>query len=227
MALTKTRSALGRIFTQRCFYLFIVLLAMVTLLPFLNQGTNERTLASAMNAFVMIATVAAVGRTVTSFLLVLLLAAPALGFQQLYFVSDTREHLLLSWSFTAGVYAATVGYLLAYAFRRDVMTGDRLWGAAAAYLMIGVLWSLLYAIVQYFHPAAFAQAGTTKVLDLSELVYFSFTVLTSTGFGDIVPLIAQARAVCVLEQILGALFLAVLIARLAGLYPSKAAAPDG
>ena len=45
------------------------------------------------------------------------------------------------------------------------------------------------------------------------------TVLTSTGFGDITPLARQARSVCVVEQIAGALFVAILIARLAGVYP--------
>ncbi len=52
-----------------------------------------------------------------------------------------------------------------------------------------------------------------------DALYFSFTVLTSTGFGDIAPLGRQARAVCVVEQLVGVLFLAILIARLAGVYP--------
>jgi hypothetical protein len=46
-------------------------------------------------------------------------------------------------------------------------------------------------------------------------------VLTSTGFGDITPLTRAARGVCMLEQITGALFVAILIARLAGVYPPK------
>jgi hypothetical protein len=46
-------------------------------------------------------------------------------------------------------------------------------------------------------------------------------VLTSTGFGDIVPLSPQARAVCIVEQLTGALFVAILIARLAGVYPPR------
>ena len=52
-----------------------------------------------------------------------------------------------------------------------------------------------------------------------DFLYFSFTVLTSTGFGDITPLLRQARSLCVVEQLTGTLFLAILIARLAGVYP--------
>jgi len=53
-------------------------------------------------------------------------------------------------------------------------------------------------------------------------------VLTSAGFGDIMPVTRQARALCVLEQLAGALFTAILIARLAGVYHLDAAeASDG
>ena len=52
-------------------------------------------------------------------------------------------------------------------------------------------------------------------------MYFSFTVLSSTGFGDIVPALRQARAVCVVEQLIGGLYVAILIARRAGVYPSR------
>jgi len=44
---------------------------------------------------------------------------------------------------------------------------------------------------------------------------------TSTGFGDAVPVLRYARGLCVLEQLVGALFLAILIARLAGVYPPR------
>jgi hypothetical protein len=52
-----------------------------------------------------------------------------------------------------------------------------------------------------------------------DALYFSMTVITSTGFGDIVPVTRQARAICMVEQLTGALFIAILIARLAGVYP--------
>ena len=58
-------------------------------------------------------------------------------------------------------------------------------------------------------------------LVFSDALYLSMTVLTSTGFGDISPVTRQARGVCMVEQIGGALFVAILIARLAGVYPPK------
>ena len=49
----------------------------------------------------------------------------------------------------------------------------------------------------------------------------TLTVLTSTGFGDVTPLTRPARGVCMIEQIAGALYVAILIARLAGVYPPR------
>jgi len=60
--------------------------------------------------------------------------------------------------------------------------------------------------------------GKAAPLPPNDALYFIITLLTSTGFGDIVPLARQARAVCVVEQVTGALFVAILIARLAGVY---------
>jgi hypothetical protein len=56
-------------------------------------------------------------------------------------------------------------------------------------------------------------------MDLTDLLYFSFSTLTTTGFGDIVPLTRVARSAAIVESIIGQLFLAILIARLVGVYP--------
>jgi hypothetical protein len=52
-------------------------------------------------------------------------------------------------------------------------------------------------------------------------MYFSFTVLTSTGFGEITPVTGMARALIVIEQVLGVMYVAFLIARLANRYGTK------
>ena len=219
MAIHRARHALGRVFFQRCFYLFVVLLAFIGLLPFIEATTIGRTATALLNAFVVVAAVAAVGRTVLSFIIALLLAIPAVYFNWLGVATGDPAALAASWVLGAVLYGATIIYLLIYVFQPEVMTSDKLYGAAAAYLMIGALWAHLYALVDYYYPGSFAANASLTSRKIVDLLYFSFTVLTSTGFGDIVPLTPQARAVCVLEQLVGALFVAILIARLAGVYP--------
>jgi len=221
MAIRKARETLGRIFFQRCFYLFVVLLVLIAVVPFVEPTPQGRLVIGVINAFVVIATVAAVGRSVLSFVIVLLLAVPAIGFHYLGVISDDAEALVRAWEFAAALYATTILYLLRYVFQPDVMTADKLYGAAAGYLMIGVLWACLYGIVGFHYPGSFAMGGERGAMGMNDFLYFSFTVLTSTGFGDIVPVLRQARAICVIEQLIGALFLAILIARLAGVYPPR------
>lgn len=226
MALRVARDALSRIFYQRCFYLFVMLLALIALAPFAPATHQGRLATNGINAFVVIATVAAIGRTLLSFVIVLLLAAPTLGFQWLGLADDDARWLAYSWMFGAGLYFVTTAYLLRYVFQPDVMTADKLFGAAASYLMIGILWGYLYALVGYAYPNAFMVAGQPGTLDYYEALYLSMTVLTSVGFGDITPLVRQARAVCIVEQVVGALFVAILIARLAGVYPPHQREPE-
>jgi len=220
MAIRRARETIGRVFFQRCFYLFVAVLLLVAGAPLVEPTFLGKLALNVVNLLIVVAAVAAVGRTLLSFVIALLLAAPTLAFQWLG-MAGGGDTLLWSWSFGAALYAATLVYLLSYVFRRDVMTGDKLWGAAAAYLMLGVLWAYLYAIVEHFYPLSFAVGGTATDFAIADFIYFSFTVLTSTGFGDLTPLTRQARSVCIVEQIVGALFVAILIARLAGVYPPR------
>ena len=219
MALRGARDALSRIFPQRCFYLFAVLLAMIAILPFVPNTDHGRIVFNLVNLFLLIATVATVGRSMMSFVIAILLAIPTAWFQYQGLVLDDNDLLAKSWMFGCALSAIVMVYLLLYVFQPKVMTGDKLFGAAAAYLMIGVVWAFLYSLVGYFYPKSFMVLGTPGRLDFPDALYFSITVLTSTGFGDITPLTRQAKGVCMVEQITGALFVAILIARLAGVYP--------
>jgi hypothetical protein len=64
--------------------------------------------------------------------------------------------------------------------------------------------------------------GTAESGAFFHLLYFSFTTLTTTGFGDIAPVTDQARSFVMIEEFAGVFFVGVLIARLAGLYPATA-----
>jgi len=221
MTFDRARETVGRVFFERCFYLFIVILVVVAGAPLVEPTPTSRLMFNAMNLLVAISAVAAVGRTVISFAIVLLIAVPTLVFQWLSFYSGDVAYLLESWWLGTLLYATTLAYLLQYVFHRDVMTADKLWGAGAAFLMMGVMWAYLYAIVEHYYPASFAVGGTPADLTMPAFVYFSFTVLTTTGFGDLTPLTRQARSLCVVEQITGALFLTILVARLTGVYPRR------
>lgn len=221
MVFRNARTTLGQVFYQRCFYLFIAILLLIVGIPLIEQMPFGRMAAGTIHMLMIVSIVAAVGRSGLSFTAALLLAVPSLVFQWLHWSELFPGAEVLWLGFGVALYILTLGYLLNYVFRQDVMTSDKLYGAASAYLLIGVLWAYIYALVEQFHPNSFAIAGTPATPSVNEFLYFSFTTLTSTGFGDMVPLSQQARSWCIVEQIGGTMFVAILIARLSGVYPPR------
>jgi len=111
--------------------------------------------------------------------------------------------------------------ILGQALREGPTTSRRIMGAVAAYLLIGMIWSLAYYLVALQIPEAFSVQGSFAPGDReslqSQLFYFSFVTLTTLGYGDIVAVHPVVRMLVILEGVVGQLFPAILIARLVSL----------
>jgi ion channel len=208
-----------QILEQRCFFLFLALLALLIALPFLAETAHGRLILTLVNVTVMLSAIAAVGRSRLSLVIAVVLVVPALVLRFLALGSNVPGYFAMSMAFNAAFYTYVLADLLHYVLRRDVMTGDKLYGAVCAYILIAVLWANLHGVVQYVYPGSYGLGGTTKVLDMTELIYFSFTALTTSGFGDVTPLLVQSRFLTILEMLTGVMYIAILIARLTGVYP--------
>jgi hypothetical protein len=124
---------------------------------------------------------------------------------------------------TVAFLSYTVGVILNDVLRGGRVTTDKVLGAICVYLLLGVIWASLYAIVdlassEHAFRGAVGAAGPDGGLGFSNLLYFSFVTLTTLGYGDIVPVSSIARTLSILEGVTGPLYLAVLIARLVGLH---------
>lgn len=111
--------------------------------------------------------------------------------------------------------------LLRYVLDRHVISTDKVFGSVAAYVLIAFTFACLFMMMQQSGAKAFYIAAANDadgLLSWSEAMYFSFTVLTSTGFGEITPVSDGARSLIVIEQVLGVMYVAFLVARLANLY---------
>jgi hypothetical protein len=124
--------------------------------------------------------------------------------------------LLVTATFMGAITAALLYYVLDW----HPITTDKVFGAVAAYVLIAFTFACVFALLQEVQPGAFhaAPVHAPNQLDWPVMMYFSFTVLTSTGFGEITPVTRMARALIVIEQVVGVMYVAFLIARLANLY---------
>jgi hypothetical protein len=99
------------------------------------------------------------------------------------------------------------------------VTLDRIDGAIALYILLGVLWAQAYQLISSIVPRAFYSASLhTDSLDRSIWIYFSFVTLTTAGYGDILPVAPQARSLTNLEALIGQLYPAIVLARLVSLH---------
>lgn len=102
------------------------------------------------------------------------------------------------------------------------ITANRLVGAICVYLLLGVIWAMVYTLVNTVSPGSFA--GFSPMNDLgwdSEWLYFSFVTMTTLGYGDILPVSATARGLAYMQAVVGQFYIAVLVAGLVGAYVSR------
>ena len=112
--------------------------------------------------------------------------------------------------------AVTLAVVVAQAvFRRGRVTYHRIVGAILLYLLIAVAFGALFILVGLSIPDAFKGITFEDNAALANsVIYLSFVTLTSTGFGDIVPVHPIARSLCNIESVIGQLYPATLLARL-------------
>lgn len=127
-------------------------------------------------------------------------------------------------------YAATYFYaaysLISYMMQDEHTTIDELWAAAATFMLFVEAYAWLFMGTQLLQPSAFtplAPDGSQPVRTWVELLFLSGTNFSATGLSDIVPLTPFARMLGIIEQWNGVMYLAIVVARLAGmLKPRKA-----
>jgi hypothetical protein len=101
-------------------------------------------------------------------------------------------------------------------FRSGQITWSRIQGGVCAYLLIGLAWSSVFEFLEDVRPGSFHFLTAPKNIDelTSKLTYFSFSTLTTVGFGDVTPIMPFARSLSIAEAIVGQLFPAILIGAL-------------
>ena len=97
------------------------------------------------------------------------------------------------------------------------VTADTLAGAVSAYMLVGITFGLAYLMIESVLPGSFKDTVEPgKHFTPADFTFFSFVTLTTVGYGDIVPWGAHARALAIVESVLGIMYPAVLVSRLVG-----------
>ena len=116
-------------------------------------------------------------------------------------------------------------YLLVYLFEKNEVTTDMIFAAICLYFLLGLIWNMIYFMVELHFPGSFNITTPPNAPDrqllLEEFGYFSYVTLTTLGYGDVTPESRVARSWASMEAIIGQLYIAVVMARLVGLHVSQ------
>src|SRR5690242_2909511 len=205
----------------------VQLLVALTLLffffPFVEEVEGGDIIVSILLSLVLLCAVLAVADRKGALVIVIALAIPAIAGR---WISHFRPDLVPPPVFlTAGLVliAFVVANLLRFVLRAPSVNMDVLCASISAYLMLGLLWTVAYWLVDQLTPGAFAfntNEGRQSIGGFNAF-YFSFITLSTVGYGDITPVSKVARMLAAMEAMTGLLYVAVLIARLVAIYSSQ------
>ncbi len=209
------------------FHLFLLFLSLQILVyPFLHAGFTHRIIMNVLLGALLVSGVLAFVQKRRVMIVALSLAVLTLVVALVGLVVPGPGLVIARHSLFAAFLVLTAGVLLKVVLGKGPVTSHKLSGAVCVYLLIGVIWSLLFGILEIAAPGSLrfsgADAGVQEALRTGApqgaMTYFSFVTLTTLGYGDIVPVSQAARSLVSVEALLGQLYLTILVARLVGLH---------
>ena len=201
------------------------LLLLLLLAPHFKEGRLGRVMLSLLGTLAILSAILAAARNRRELWLALTLGSVALTGVWLFYGVDTVPANVIHDLATTVFYLYIAFMILRHVLSReedaDGVDADTLFAAVCVYLLLGIGWADAYHAMENAHPGSFVLSALVEEpapADRSVLIYYSFVTLTTLGYGDVLPTHAAARSLAMVEAIVGVIYLAVIISRIAGLY---------
>jgi hypothetical protein len=199
-------------------YLLLAQLIGVLLYPFMETTDAGRALFSVFGIAVLGLVFIAVQSSPAHNWVAVLLGLPATCLLLIQAVTVDDTLLPYSSALEALLYFYAAGALIAYMLEDHVITRDELYAVGATFTLVAWAFAYTFTVCQAIEPASFTAAiDPTGERSWMELLFLSFTNLTSTGLSDVVPVKSFPRSLVMIEQLVGLAYIAMLVSRLVAL----------
>ena len=208
-------------FRERFLSLLIFIIAMIIIGPLVEEFVRLSILIDILWSAIFISAVYAVSQKKHHILIGVLLSLPMLGsIWAKYFVEFKALVVVGSLCGVAFILFAIIQMLM-FIYSHQEVTRDLIVGAAVVYLLMALMWTFIFVVVETLHPGSFNLPDAVDLTATRQFVYYSFVTLTTLGYGDITPITSLARSLCILEAVIGQLYLVVQVAWLVGVHVSQ------
>ncbi len=211
------KQRLDQLVTHPSAMLLAAQLAQVLAWPFLAVSVVGKSFLGVIGMLAVGSAVLAVRRAPIVSRVVLFLGAPAMVLTLLEAVfPDSDPIVLISGLLHCPFYFYVSYAMLRYLLHDDEVTTDDFFATGAAFTVVAWGFAYAYSVVQVVWPSSFINAQGYDHTWF-ELLYLSFSTLTSVGLSDIVAVGAQARSVLMIEMMVGVFYIAMVVSRMVGL----------
>jgi len=191
----------------------------VLVYPFMGESPTGRAAVSLFGLIVLALAVWTVRASPVLTWISIVIGVPVVGLTILEALQPDN-HAVALWSSVlhAAFYFYTTYALIRYMFSDQRVSRDELFATGATFTVVAWAFAYLYLACQIVWPGSFiAAVDSESPRTWVEMLFLSFTTLTSTGLGDVIPVQPQARAVVMTEMLAGVMYLALVVSRLVGL----------
>lgn len=197
--------------------LLAVQLLGILIYPLAGTSHGGRALFSVFGIVVLALVVRAVRSTPALLWVSVLLGAPASVLLVIQAVSGSDNLLPYSSALEAVLYFYAAGALIAYIAEDHDVTRDELYAVGATFTLVAWAFAYTFVVIQAIEPGSFVMGADTGERSWMELLFLSFTTLTSTGLSDISPAKDFARSIVMVEQLAGLGYVVMLVSRVVAL----------
>ncbi len=197
--------------------LLAVQLLGVMLYPVMEQAAAGRALFGAFGIVVLLLAVWVVKRSPALGWVAWCLAMPAVLLSWAAALLAEPALTAMSQALESLLYFYTAASLTAYMLADHKVTSDELYAAGATFTLLAWAFEFAFSVCQIVYPGSFVAVSEGMQRSWMELLYLSFSLLSGVGLSDVVPVLPQARALVMLAQFAGVMYIALVVSRLIGL----------
>lgn len=208
-------------FKERFLGLLIFIIAMLIVGPLFEEFVKIRILMDILWSAIFVSAIYAVSQKKHHIVIGVLLALPMLGSIWTKYFVQYKALIAVGSLCGAAFFLFAIIQMLIFIYSHKEVTRDLIIGAAVVYLFMALMWTFIFVAVETLHPGSFNIPEGQNIEASRQFVYYSFVTLTTLGYGDITPATSMARSLCILEAVIGQLYLVVQVAWLVGVHVSQ------